>query len=132
MQSPQTRYFAFAPPGLAFRSVQVVVPTRRKAQVAGAQYQVLVPVERRAGVADRASRLMAQSTYPIRWPPKAREIDLRRSLEGLTLEDGLLTMRLGASGTASAGPRDVLRALGLEDLEPKGALLRRTTVELQS
>ncbi len=119
-------------PGLSFRSVEILPPESRKAQLTGACYQVPIPPQRQADVAGRATRLMAGSTYPISRPDKGKQVDLRRSLRGLTLADGVLTMHLAAGGQQSAGPRDVLRALGLDDLERVGAYLTRAKVELQS
>ncbi len=53
------------------------------------------------------------------------------SLEELTLRDGVLRMRLAADRQGSAGPRDVLAALGLDDLERAAVRLRRTRVEVE-
>ena len=41
-------------------------------------------------------------------------------------------MRLRTDGAGSAGPRDVLAALGLDDLEREGVRLTRTAVEIDS
>ena len=41
-------------------------------------------------------------------------------------------MRLKTDPGGSAGPRDVLAALGLEDLEHEGTALTRTDVEIDS
>ena len=50
----------------------------------------------------------------------------------LALANDGLTMRLDvAQRGGSAGPRDVLAALGLADLERQGARLRRTAVEVR-
>ena len=119
-------------PGLAFQSVEVLPPGTRKAQLAGATYQVSIPPQRRAEAAGRIARLVAASSWPIRRPNKQEEIDLRPFLQGLTLQEGVLTMRLSTSRGQSAGPRDVLRALELADLEREGACLTRTAVELEA
>jgi radical SAM-linked protein len=126
------RLRAHAVPGLAFRSVQCLPSGSRKVELTSLTYQISIPVERRAEAADRAAQLMAQSSCPIPRPNKGDCVDLRRSLEQLGLRDGVLTMRLSVSRRASAGPRDVLRALDLADLEQKGACLRRTRVEVRS
>jgi hypothetical protein len=59
-------------------------------------------------------------------------IDIRESLDELTLDHvrGVLRMRLLASRQASVRPREVLDAVGLGDLEQRGAHLRRCDVEL--
>ena len=118
--------------GIVFRSIEILPTGTRKAQLRSSTYRVPVPAERRAEATDRTVRLMARSTCPIQRPNKPGPIDLRSFLEELNLRDGVLKMRLRASRRQSAGPRDVLRALGLEDLEQEGVYLTRSTVELQS
>jgi len=121
-----------APPGLTFRSVALLPPGTRKAAVKSARYQVSIPAERRADVSDRMARLLAASSCPIKRAAGRGPIDVRPFLQELALREGVLTMRLSIGRGASAGPRDVLRALGLEWLEPEGVYLTRTTVELDS
>jgi hypothetical protein len=48
----------------------------------------------------------------------------------LALRDGVLAMRLRIDGQGSVGPREVLAALGLADLEHSGVHLRRSAVEV--
>jgi hypothetical protein len=103
----------------------------RKAQLQSASYAIPVPAERCAAAADEAARLLAESSHPISRPHGRPPVDLRASLEDLSLRDGVLAIRLRASRQASAGPRDVLAALGLGDLEPGGYCLTRTRVELE-
>ncbi len=58
-------------------------------------------------------------------------VDLRATLEELTIEDGVLRMTLRASHTAQARPRDILEILELADLEFSGGLVR-SRVELET
>jgi radical SAM-linked protein len=117
-------------PGLSFRSVDVLPPGVKKAQVCSVTYQVPIPVADRAGVVDRAERLMVSAHWPVRRRNRRAPVDLRRFLEALDLAGGLLSMRLRVTHEANPGPRDVLAALGLADLEQHGARLRRIAVEL--
>jgi hypothetical protein len=48
----------------------------------------------------------------------------------LALGEGVLGMRLRVDDRGGVGPRDVLSALGLPDLEHQGIRLRRTAVEI--
>jgi hypothetical protein len=48
----------------------------------------------------------------------------------LELAGDVLVMRLRVAQAGSAGPRDVLAALGLADVERQGARLVRTALEL--
>lgn len=128
----QRRLAAHSLPGLTFRSVEVLPPGTRKAQLQSTVYQIPIRPARRVEAERRVARLLAEATCPIIRPNRPTPIDLRRFLEELTLRDGLLTMRLLASRAASAGPRDVLQALGLADLEEQGAHLTRTIVEFDA
>jgi len=118
--------------GLTFRSVEILPPGTRKAQLQSALYQVPIPPPRRAEANNRVAGLLAQATCPIARPNRPAPIDLRRFLQELTLQDGLLTFRLSTSRQASAAPRDVLQALGLADLERQAVHLTRTCVEIDA
>lgn len=120
-----------AVPGLTFTSVTVLPSGARKAQLQNVAYEVPIPVERRDQAAAEVERLLADATRPILRPHRHNPVDLRQSLEDLSLQEGVLRMRLRADRQGSAGPRDVLAALGLEDLEAGGACLVRTRVEVQ-
>ena len=120
-----------AVPGLVFHSVELLPPGTAKAQLRSATYQVPIPAERRVETADRTARLMAESSCPIQRPNQPDPIDLRPFLEELVLREGVLEMRLEVGRQRSAGPRDVLSALGLAGLEQTGVHITRTTVELQ-
>jgi radical SAM-linked protein len=119
-----------APRGLRFLSAEVLPPGSRKARAVSAAYQVAVPAPRRAGLDERVRRLLAAEAWPVRRPNRAAAIDLRASLLALSLAGDRLEMRLRTDPGGSAGPRDVLAALGLEDVEREGARLARTAVEI--
>jgi radical SAM-linked protein len=124
------RLSAGAVPGLAFTSAEVLPPGASKARLTGATYRVPVPAARCPQTAERAARLLSAATYPIVRAKRSTPLDLRLFLESLTLQDGVLRMRLRIDPEGSVGPRDVLAALELADLESEGLHLTRTTVEL--
>jgi radical SAM-linked protein len=126
------RLAAQAPPGLKLKSVEVLPEDAPKARARSFSYQVPIPTGRGDGLAEKIERLMASSSWPIRRPQRRTSVDLRPLLEELSLQAGVLRMRLGAGSGAAAGPRDVLSALGLCDLELEGVHLTRTAVEVQS
>jgi radical SAM-linked protein len=126
-----------APPGLRIESLEVLPPgssgTRlRVARAVSASYQVCIPPPRLPGLEQRIQRLLSASTSLVRRPNRSAPIDLRASLLALALQEGILEMRLKTDPGGSAGPRDVLAALGLEDLEHEGTALTRTDVEIDS
>jgi len=124
------RLSARAMAGLQFPSAEILAPGAKKARLRSAAYEVPVPAARQAEAAAQAERLMAGSTGPVQRPGGGPAIDVRPFLEALGIEDGVLRMRLRAGPQRSAGPRDVLAALGLADLEQQGEVMARTDVEL--
>ncbi|OHB66913.1 MAG: hypothetical protein A2V70_08740 [Planctomycetes bacterium RBG_13_63_9] len=118
-------------PGLTFKSAEVLPPDAKKARVRSVCYQVPIPPHRRDGLCERIHRLMASSSYPIQRPQRSTSVDLRADLGELTLEEGVLTMRLRTGSQGGVRPREVLETLGLGDLELQGVHLRRTAVEIQ-
>ncbi len=126
------RASAQAPSGLTIRSVEVLPEGSRKARVDAASYEASIPDPAdRAGLDERIARLLAASTWLIERAPGRAPIDLRPLLVELSLSGETLRMRLRVDERGSAGPRDVLAALGLADVERRAARLRRTAVELQ-
>jgi len=121
-----------APPGLRIESLEVLPPGHPKARAVSASYQVCIPPPRLPGLEQRIQRLLSASTSLVRRPNRSAPIDLRASLLALALQEGILEMRLKTDPGGSAGPRDVLAALGLEDLEHEGTALTRTDVEIDS
>jgi len=124
------RLAAHAPPGLRFRSAEILPPGSKKARVATVSYQVPIPAQHRAGLSERIERLLGSRSFPIPRPERGTAVDLRASLEELALREGVLHMRLRTDRAGSAGPRDVLAALGLADLEKEGVHLTRSAVEV--
>ena len=119
-----------APRGLAPKSVEILAPGEKKAHARSATYEVTVPPLLDSGLGERIERLLAQSTLTITRIHGRSPIDLRSMLEELFFRRGVLNMRLKIKQEGCAGPRDVLAALGLEDLESRGVHLTRTVVEL--
>ena len=120
-----------APAGLTFRSVEVLPPGGRKARPRAAAYEVRVPQAHCAGLEERIARLLAAPSWPWRRPGRDNAIDLRADLLALGLRGDALVMRLRAGPEARSGPRDVLAALELADLEAEGVRIARTAVELE-
>ena len=119
-----------APPGLAIRSVAVLPAEAAKARVCSVCYEVAVPPPCRDGLAQRVAELRSRSSCTIVRPHRQTLVDLCKTLEELALREDVLSMRLRVESQGSAGPRDVLAALGLTDVERQGARLVRTAVEL--
>jgi radical SAM-linked protein len=119
-----------APPGLVFRTVEVLPDGGKKAQVQSAAYEAPIPAPHRQELAGRIERLLAAASWPIERTHGRAPIDLRPLVTELALDEGVLGMRLRVDAQGSVGPRDVLAALGLADVEQQGVRLRRTAVEI--
>jgi radical SAM-linked protein len=119
-------------PGLVFKSVEILPDGAGKARIKSATYQVPIPSHRVPATTGRIARLLAESAHPIQRPKKKTTVDVRQTLEDLTLTGGVLRIRLGNSRQASASARDVLGVLELGDLHEDGMYLARTSVELES
>ena len=121
-----------APPGLRIESLEILPPGSAKARAVSASYQVAIAKSRLPGLDERIQQLLSASTSLIRRPNRSAPIDLKAALLELALREDVLHMRLKTDPGGSAGPRDVLAALHLEDLEPEGTVLTRSDVEIDS
>lgn len=119
-----------APRGLTVTAARTLDATEPKAQLARAEYELPLPAERITAANDAVQRLLARAEVPIRREGRSAPIDLRAALLGLEVDGRLLRMQLRVDRDASVRPREVLAALGLDDLEDQGRFLTRTRVEL--
>jgi len=115
-------------PGLHISSVEVVPPEARKLKVTSATYEIDTPQERSSELASAISDLLAADPCMVERGRNKSPVNLHESLNELTLRDGVLFIHLQLIDGPSAGPREVLRALNIADLEKDGFILRRTDV----
>jgi radical SAM-linked protein len=118
------------PPGLSVEKVDIMSPEHGKAQAVEVEFQAILPPERQMAAAERVEWLQAQPSYPIQREGRCAPLDLRPLIAGLAIRDGVLSMRLRLDRQGSARPREVLAALGVDDLEVEGGTLTRTRVEV--
>jgi radical SAM-linked protein len=118
------------PRGLTLRSIEILPPGAKKAQLRSASYEVPIPPPLDRDLGERIDRLLAQPACTITRSRGRPAIDLRPMLEELSFRRGALFMRLRIRREGGVGPREVLAVLGLEDLESHGVRLTRTAVEL--
>jgi radical SAM-linked protein len=118
------------PRGLALGSVEVLPSEAKKVRVTSASYQapILTPLD--AALEERIDRLLAQQACPISRTHGRSTVDIRPLIQSLSLSHGVLDMRLKIDQNGSVGPREVLKALDLDDLESKGVALLRSAVEI--
>lgn len=124
------RLASYCPPGLQILEVAVRPPGAAKPEVVSMTYEIAVPASRCAAAAEAIENLLSSPQVLIQRAGRQEPLDLRTGIDSLRLERGALRIRLLASRTASARPREVLEVLGLDDLEQQGAHLTRAAVEL--
>jgi len=124
------RLAAEAPPGLTLLAAEIVPPGSKKAQASRLCYELPLPVERLAEAGRAVERVNAAERLLAQREGREAAVDLRATLEELTISQGVLRMTLRAIHTAHARPRDILEVLELADLEFSGALVR-SRVELE-
>ena len=119
-----------APVGLRFESLEVLTEGSRKARAVSASYRMAIPQSRMPDLETKIQRLLAASTLSVPRPNRSAPVDVRPALVALALRDDVLEMRLKTDPGGGAGPRDVLAALELDDLERHGTVLTRSDVEI--
>jgi len=119
-------------PGLAFHSVEPVPPGTRKVQVSRVTYEIQVPAEREGMLRSRLDAIGAHSRVEMTQQGQAVERNLLDHLLEWSLADGRLSFTLRVDPRGSLHPREVLRILGLDDLEAQGIPLVRSRVEVVS
>ena len=119
-----------APAGLAVTSVEALPESSRASVLSEVAYALPLPPERQTETAARVAELLAQPALPItRGDEPAAE--LRHLLIDAAVEAGVLRFRLGVPRGRQLRARDVIHALGLDDLREQGCYPARTEVVLQ-
>jgi radical SAM-linked protein len=127
-----TRLNAQAPPGLVVSHVHALATGQGKARIRAMAYQFPVPPERWPQVDQAIEQLLADPTLLVQRDDRSEPVNMRADLESVARCDATVCFRILAATQASLRPRDVLRALGLADLEQQGYFLTRSEVELTS
>lgn len=119
-----------APPGLVITEVTVLKPDHPKPRIDFVTYEIPVPVDRHQPLQTAIDRLLQQETLTVDRAGKAISFCLSANLEELSLHGDRLTMRLTQPAGVNLSPREVLQAVGLDDLEQQGYWITRTDVQL--
>lgn len=130
-QSLASRLAAHAPPGLRVVAVEPLPPAARTTRVRAMTFEIPLPSQRREGTVRRIADWLAATSYVVTRDEGRKAIDLRPLVEDLHLDGDRLVMRLAPGSEGSARPREVLAALGLDDLESQGFVLARSRLELE-
>jgi radical SAM-linked protein len=121
---------ASAPPGLTATHVEELTPGAPAATLRESVYELPLPADRQAETADRVRLLLAQSTLSVKRDARPA-VDLRELLLAAEVDAGTLRFRVRATREQGLRARDVLAALGLDDLRAQGLYPTRTQVLLE-
>ncbi len=125
------RMAAQAPEGLSIIDVRLMEPKERKARLRRATYRMPIPAARHRALQERIRQLEKQPSYWIQREAGREAIELASDLDQLDFHQGTLQFRLWVRQQGGVRPRDVLKALELEDLIREGACLTRCEVEIE-
>jgi radical SAM-linked protein len=120
------------PAGLVPFQLELLPPGTPKPRVRRVRFSIRVPSERQPGLANRMAAFLAEAEHPVDRGPGRKTINLRSYVEALALVEGSLLLDLRVAPDGAARPREVLFALGVDDLEALGFHLTRDRVELES
>lgn len=130
------------PGGLRLNGVELL-PTVAAPRVCSVVYELPVPEDRYGPLVARLEGLRSQPALPVDRGPDRPPLDLLSLVEelrvvempaesGTSLGGFRLRIRLRVSPQGGVRPRDMLAALGLDDLEQQACYLTRTAVELSA
>lgn len=120
-----------APEGLHLTEVQCLQPHQRKARLQRVTYQMPVPPARHEALEASIRELEEQ---PSLWIQRQGDREINSPVSGLDqldFQSGTLQFRLQGNQQGGFSPRDVLQALGLDDLQREGVCLTRSEVEIE-
>ncbi len=119
------------PKGLAIDAVEAVPAGTRKAAVCYAVYRMALHSEdNQQELQSQINHVMRQPSLPLRRVDRDSCVDIRPYLDQLAIVDDQLQIGVHVTPRGSARPREVLQALGLDDLESAGRNLTRVDVVL--
>jgi len=129
MTEIESRLRAMACPGLHLLELEGLPATGKSTRIGAAHYAIDVPDHRAEEAARSVSQFLAAPSWFVPRRAPSRPFDARSGTIELELtSQNFLRMKLVVDQSGSVRPREVLQALGLDDLERQGAVLRRVTV----
>lgn len=118
------------PPGLSVARLEVIPQGTPKMKVEYVVYEVALSAERSAHIPDAIEGLMKQSEHWIERERRDKPLDLRADIVELQLRDDVLMIKQKVTSVATANPREILAALGVDEDEQAGYTITRTKVEI--
>jgi radical SAM-linked protein len=119
------------PMGLVINEIERIAEGTPKPTMWQMTFEVPVAAPRQADVQRRINELLDTHPFPIDRQDGRPTFDFHASCGRLSLTDGNLRFDVLASASRSVRPREILAALGIDDLEASGAVMRRTALEIK-
>ena len=121
---------AQAPAGLTFTRVSAV-PMKATALPRRVVYRLPLPPERAGEVGSAAARVMAEEKVWVnRIHPQPKRINIRPYFRRVTVADCDLALDLWVTGTGTAKAEELLRLVGVLDVQASGVVLERSEIEI--
>ncbi|MDA7978321.1 MAG: TIGR03936 family radical SAM-associated protein [Pirellulales bacterium] len=127
----RTKIQSVAPEGLTIGTIRIRTMQDPKVQVCHVTYSFPIPPDRVKECQSRADEIMNSETYLVE-RNDGTQVDLHTNLEHISVEESLLQLSLAVDASGGTKPKDILRALQLEDLLTHGRYLTRTKVEIRA
>lgn len=119
------------PSGLQVFRAEPLAEIDPKSRVQSITYAIAVPEDLWPKSQRAIAVLLNETSWVVQREGKPNGVDIRPLIEDLSLDGGRLQMRLLVTPQLAVRPREVLRALGLDNLESCGYVLARSHVELE-
>lgn len=121
---------AQSPTGLTFTRASAV-PMKATALPRRVVYRLPLPPDRAADAETAASRLMAEEKVWVnRIHPQPKRINIRPYFRRVSVAGGALELDLWVTGTGSAKAEELLRQMGMLDVQASGEVLERIEIEV--
>lgn len=128
----RTQLQAQLPLGIQIQSLESLSASTPKAAAERVRYQMRIPAERVPGVRAAISALESDLASARSSESPDQPTPVTAGLTQLTCEGEVVAFEQQLSESVGVGPRDVLAALGLADLEASGHCLIRTEICLSA
>ncbi len=95
-----------------------------------ATYEIEIPEDVQAPTHTAIDNFLAATSHVVQRTSKQTEVDVRGGVDHVELRGSMLRFVVPIGQNGAVRPREVLQALGLEQLESLGSVLKRTRLEL--
>jgi radical SAM-linked protein len=125
----------FLPRGLAITRAKLVPPRRATCVVVSMSFEADIPAEHAEHAHEAVNTLMAADSFTIvrgnEETGKSKPVDIRRYIECISLNDGLLSFRLEVTTTGTARPREILAAVLPDSVDVRLVPVRKRGMEIR-